>query len=88
VEERFKECRDKLPLSFDFWIPSLNTLVEYDGEQHFRVSKFFGGLERLKLSQKRDRTKSRYAKRTGKKLIRIRYTIADIKTYLLKHLEL
>lgn len=86
VEKRFKECRDKLPLSFDFWIPSLNTLVEYDGEQHFRTNKFFGGEERLKLTQRRDRIKSRYAKRTGKKLIRIKYTITDIKAHLLARL--
>jgi hypothetical protein len=87
VEKRFKECRDKLPLSFDFWIPALNTLVEYDGEQHFRTNAFFGGVERLKLTQRRDRIKSRYAKRTGKKLIRIKYTITEIKAYLLARLE-
>jgi hypothetical protein len=88
VEKRFKECRDKLPLSFDFWIPALNTLVEYDGEQHFRTNAFFGGVERLKLTQRRDRIKSRYAKRTGKKLIRIKYTITDIKAHLLARLPL
>jgi hypothetical protein len=88
VEKRFKECRDKLPLSFDFWIPSLNTLVEYDGEQHFRTNKFFGGVERLKLTQRRDRIKSLYAKRTGKKLTRIKYTITDIKAFLQKHIVL
>ena len=86
VEKRFKECRDKLPLSFDFWIPSLNTLIEFDGEQHFRVNKFFGGVKNLKLTQRRDRIKSRYAKRTGKKLIRIKYTITDIKAHLLTRL--
>lgn len=88
VEKRFRECRDKLPLSFDFWIPSLNTLVEYDGEQHFRTNKFFGGEKRLKLTQRRDRIKSRYAKRTGKKLIRIKHTITDIKAHLLARLGL
>jgi hypothetical protein len=88
VEKRFKECRDKLPLSFDFWIPALNTLVEYDGEQHFRTNAFFGGVEHLKLTQRRDKIKSRYAKQTGKKLIRIKYTITDIKAYLLARLEL
>jgi hypothetical protein len=87
VEKRFKECRDKLPLSFDFWIPALNTLVEYDGEQHFRTNAFFGGVERLKLTQRRDKIKSRYARRTGKKLIRIKYTITEIKAYLLARLE-
>lgn len=86
VEKRFKECRDKLPLSFDFWIPSLNTLIEYDGEQHFRTNKFFGGEKRLKLTQRRDRIKSRYAQRTGKKLIRIKYTVTDIQARLLTRL--
>ena len=88
VEKRFKDCRDKLPLSFDFWIHSLNTLVEYDGEQHFRTNAFFGGVERLRLTQRRDRIKSRYARRTGKKLIRIKYTVKDIRTHLLRELGL
>jgi hypothetical protein len=86
VEKRFKECRDKLPLSFDFWIPVLNTLLEYDGEQHFTAKAFFGGVECLKLTQRRDKIKSRYAKQTGKRLIRIKYSIADIRSYLLKRL--
>lgn len=86
MEKRFKDCRDKLPLSFDFWIPVHNALVEYDGEQHFSAKAFFGGVEHLKLTQRRDKIKSRYAKQTGKKLIRIKYTIADIRKYLLKRL--
>ena len=31
----FKECRDKNALPFDFYIPSFNLLMEYQGEQHY-----------------------------------------------------
>jgi hypothetical protein len=87
VEKRFKECRDKLPLSFDFWIPSLNTLIEYDGEQHFRANPFFGGVESLKQTQRRDKIKALYARRHGKKLIRIKHTTENIELSLTKMLS-
>lgn len=31
----FTECKDKRSLPFDFYLPEHNTVIEYDGEQHF-----------------------------------------------------
>lgn len=85
-EMKFDECRSKKPLPFDFWLPDHNTLIEYDGEQHFASDPFFGGDEGLKELQRRDGIKTRYAKQAGKKLIRIRYSVSDIEGYLIKAL--
>lgn len=35
-QHKFDECRNKAPLEFDFYIPSHNLCIEYDGVQHFR----------------------------------------------------
>ena len=34
-EQRFKECRDKKLLPFDFYLPKYNVCIEYQGPQHY-----------------------------------------------------
>ena len=87
-EMKFEECRSKKPLPFDFWLPDYNTLIEYDGEQHFVPDPFFGGDEGLKDIQHRDGIKNHYAKRTAKRLIRIKYSVKDIGAHLIVALGL
>ena len=41
IQFRFKDCRNKLPLPFDFYLPKHNLCIEYDGEQHFRENKIW-----------------------------------------------
>lgn len=67
----------RLPYYFDFYLPELNTLIEYDGEYHFDVKK--DRHDEIKLSDyiKRDLAKNEYAKDKFK-LIRIPYTSKKI----------
>lgn len=68
----FKDCRDKKPLPFDFYLPDLNIMIEFDGIQHFVVkdSYFKHGVEYIKLH---DNIKNDYCKQNKIKLIRIPY---------------
>lgn len=59
---------------FDFYIPSINTLIEFDGEQHFKPVKYFGGISKLKDQQRRDKIKNEFAISHNIHLIRIPYT--------------
>lgn len=52
-------------------------LIEYDGEQHFISVDFFGGEEKLKLQQQRDKNKNEWCKKNNIRLIRIPYTDYD-----------
>jgi len=76
----FGDCRNpktNAKLKFDFYIPSKNLLIEYDGLQHFIVGKFGkhkSSSEALRLTKYRDRLKTKYAKSHGIKLLRIKYT--------------
>jgi very-short-patch-repair endonuclease len=73
-EKRFDSCRYKATLPFDFFIPSLNLLIEYDGELHFIPISYYGGEKALKATQKRDSIKTAFAKKYGFRLLRIKYT--------------
>ena len=60
-------------LKFDFYIPKLNTIIEYDGEGHFMPIR--KSVKDIEPQIKRDRIKNNYCKDKGIKLIRIPYTI-------------
>lgn len=81
-QKRFSDCRYKLPLSFDFWIPEIKVLIEYDGEQHFncraKIRKHQMTPEQFETIKRRDKIKDDYAKAKGIKLIRIPYTVDNV----------
>jgi protein-arginine kinase activator protein McsA len=69
---------DKKPLQFDFYLPEINTLIEYDGEQHYRPVRFNGismerALANFKKSQYRDNLKNKFCEENKIPLIRIGY---------------
>ena len=72
-QKRFKDCKDKRALPFDFYIPALNYCIEFDGIQHFEPVDYFGGEKAFKEVRRRDGIKTKYCKEKGIKLLRIRY---------------
>lgn len=84
-EQRFEDCRNILPLPFDFSISLENgelLLIEYDGEQHFKPS--FGRDSEEKQSkmekiQLRDSIKNNYVnEKSNLHLERVRYDVDDL----------
>lgn len=73
TQKRFKDCKNKRPLPFDFYIPSLNLCIEYDGELHYKSVEHFGGDEGLVKSKKHDNIKNKYCRDNEIGLIRISY---------------
>ena len=78
-EKKFNDCKHIKELKFDFYLPSYNTCIEYDGKQHFEPIQYWGGDKEFKKTQKRDKIKSDYCKKNNIKLHRIKYneTIED-----------
>jgi len=72
-QKKFKNCINQKPLLFDFYIPNNNVLIEYDGIQHYKPVKLFGGVEQYKLQSVIDNIKNQYAINNKIKLIRIPY---------------
>lgn len=58
---------------YDFYIPELNLLIEFDGLQHFNAIKHYGGEEGLKKIQYRDSIKNTVAENFGYRLLRLNY---------------
>jgi very-short-patch-repair endonuclease len=72
-EKKFKDCKHKQKLPFDFYIPKYNMCIEYDGEQHFKPIEFLGGEEGLKQRQQNDKIKTNFCRSNNIKLLRIPY---------------
>ena len=60
-------------LSYDFYLPDYNMLVECQGIQHEQPVNFFGGEEQFKVQQEHDRRKRQYAKDHSINLLEIAY---------------
>ena len=69
----FDDCKDKQALPFDFYLPTFNIAIEYQGKQHYEPIEYFGGLEQFEYIQKHDAIKNEYCKSNGILLLRIQY---------------
>lgn len=57
----------------DFYLPSYNLVIEFDGIQHFEPVEHFGGEKNFQITQKRDRDKNEYCKKNNINILRIPY---------------
>ena len=81
---KYDECRDILPLPFDFYLIDYNTLIEVDGQGHYMPINYNGASDEdaLKSFQKikeHDNIKTEFCKINGINLIRIPYFVLDDK---------
>ena len=67
-------CNINRTVFVDFYIKSLNLIIEYDGEQHFKFLPHFHGSEDRYINQvNRDKCLNEYCKSNSIKLLRISY---------------
>lgn len=64
----FDDCIYKRHLKFDFYIPILNLVIEYNGQQHYKPIKIFGDKEKYENTIKRDNIKINYCKKNNIKM--------------------
>lgn len=91
-QKRFKDCRYKKCLPFDFYIKykDIDILIEYNGIQHIKPVSLFGGIIGFEERQRNDQIKKEYAENNNIKLIIIDHTINTpntIKIFLDKELS-
>ena len=73
-QKKFDDCKGiKNKLPFDFYLPDYNICIEFDGIQHFKPLKFFGGKKTFVERQKTDSIKNIYCKQNNITLLRIKY---------------
>lgn len=89
-QKKFPNLVIKGNLSYDFYLPKYNTLIEYQGEQHYKPVRHFGGKAEFRIQMERDKEKREYAKSMGYKLLEIPYTIykpSDIENHILEFIK-
>ena len=64
-------------MPFDFFVPSKNLLIEYDGEQHYIKNSFGHCDEELDRIKERDKIKTLFCEKNKIKLLRISYMEAE-----------
>lgn len=72
-QKKFDDCKYLSKLAFDFFIPNANLIIEYDGIQHFKPIKLFGGEKEFEKTKIRDQIKNDYCLKNKIELIRISY---------------
>ena len=83
-QKKFEDCRNILPLPFDFYIKDFRTCIEFDGVQHF-THGLIDNFNTLKIN---DKIKNDYCEDNYINLIRIKYNqIEDIEYILEKSLS-
>lgn len=73
AQKEFPDLKRINRLSYDFYIPSMDILIECQGEQHYKPVDFMGGAERFDIQQERDQLKREYAWQNGYYLLEISY---------------
>lgn len=90
IQYRFTDCRNILPLPFDFKIEINNEIIciEFDGSQHYTGRKD-DTEEDIKRRKENDDIKTQYCKDNNIKLIRIPYwDFQNIEKILIKEFDL
>jgi very-short-patch-repair endonuclease len=80
-EHQFDTCVYKKRLFFDFYLPDRKICIEYDGLQHFKPIKYFGGLVAFKKLVECDRIKTEFCKKSGIGLIRLNYKMKSYQIF-------
>lgn len=81
-------CSNK-KLFVDFFLPDLNTIIEFNGDQHYRPVEIWGGKEQFEKQQRRDNAVRSYCEEHKITLIEIPYKdMANIENILSKELNI
>lgn len=84
-QKTFNNCKNKIPLRFDFYLPEYNMLIEYDGKQHYEPIEYMGGKFGFEYRKQNDKIKSEFAEKNNIDLLRISYKEVNDISMLLKN---
>ena len=81
-EKYYPDLKDILPLSYDFYLPDYNLLIECNGRQHYEPVQFNGktieeAKEDFEIQKRHDKLKEEYAKNNKINLLVISYKEID-----------
>jgi phage FluMu protein Com len=89
-EKTFDGCINKKKLRFDFYIPSKNLCIEYNGVQHYQKVDRFGGEEKFNYQKYNDSIKVNFCEKNNINLLIISYresVIENMKNLIMSSLS-
>jgi hypothetical protein len=91
-QQKFADCRHVRPLPFDFFVynpdQSVALIIEYQGEQHYRMVEHMGGAKGYEDRKRNDNIKKEFCQKIKIPLLEIKYTeFEDIERILQKKLS-
>ena len=76
-QHRFKDCKNKKTLPFDFYLIDYGILIEYDGQFHFKPININKNkeesIESFQKTKENDKIKNKYCLKNNLNLLRISY---------------
>lgn len=76
-QKRFKDCKSKRTLPFDFYLPNQNICIEFDGRQHYLPGGFHKTQKSFKTIKKNDEIKTNYCSGSNNRPVLIRISYKD-----------
>ena len=86
-QKTFSDLQYKNQLKCDFYLPEYETVIEFNGKQHYEPISVFGGEKGFLETKKRDLIKSEYLQEKNIHLVTIRYDTDDIKGLIISKLS-
>jgi hypothetical protein len=68
-QKTFENCKNIKKLRFDFYIPSKNICIEFNGKQHYNPVNHWGGIKKYLYQIKNDEIKNKFCQENNIKLI-------------------
>ena len=75
--EKEKVFKDLPNRRFDFYLPNLDRVIEFDGRQHFKSCSWYKTEDEFNRAIERDKEKNNYCFANGIAIVRIPYTERD-----------
>lgn len=72
-QKSFEKKNKKGRFVVDFYIPKLNMIIEFNGQQHYYAVDIFGGEEKFKQQKERDEDLKQFCKDLNIRLLEIKY---------------
>ena len=68
-QKMFNDCKYISTLRFDFYLPTHNVLIEFDGIHHYKSFDYFGGEKTFEETKIKDVIKNEFAKNNNNLII-------------------
>jgi hypothetical protein len=84
----FDELKDKRKLKCDFYLPQSNSIIEFNGRQHYEPVTPWGGIQNLNEIKRRDQLKRDFCKKYSINLLEIHFQEKQVERIIKTFLKL